>query len=399
MASPVASHNPAGVFKGLGMLAGSAINTLGNWRDPNAQSYTSVPGLGNVDISASLQSGSVVRPASANTSSQVLGQQFSSTPIGPARPTTGTGGSYPVNTSITSPTPTPSPTGQPTPNPFDALKGEISSGYDQYFNNLNSLLGGLDGQRQGLEQIANNQYQQGFNTLTGQYNTGVNDLNATRRTTEANQAKNLKSLAESMRNQFLSGSVMLGAKGAGDSSAANQYAYALTKMGNQQRGDVVGQTAEIQNQINDREFKLKQTYDTETQNLALERDSKIGEIAQWFSDAQNSIRSQIADGSLRKAQDIANVSKDALNTALNMYQQTVSMFQNKQSALESWAMSNSQTINQLKQNMASVANYTPTLPAFQGMNGLPNVTSGNQTGLFSGFGGSQTDETNKPLFG
>jgi len=74
---------------------------------------------------------------------------------------------------------------------------------------------------------------------------------------EKNQVKTLRDLSENVRNSFMAGNVYLGARGAGDSSASNQYAYALTKMGSKQRADIMNNTSGIMGDIDNREFKLK----------------------------------------------------------------------------------------------------------------------------------------------
>lgn len=74
--------DPRMTFSGLGKMVGGAIDYLGNKRNPNAQSYSSLPFVGNVDVSKTFQTGGLVRPAYASTgpqasSGEVLGAQES----------------------------------------------------------------------------------------------------------------------------------------------------------------------------------------------------------------------------------------------------------------------------------------------------------------------------------
>lgn len=287
-------------------------------------------------------------------------------------------------------------TGQDIQSAFNPIRDQINSGYNDYFNQLNDISRDLSNQRNSQEQIVQNQYQQGVNTLDDQFRTGQRDLQTTRQRVESNQAKNLSDLSESLRNQFLTGQNVLGAQGAGDSSAVNQYSYALTKMGNKNRGDITAQTAQIQNDINDREFKLKSSYDTEIRNLSLERDNQIQGIAQWLSEQQNAIRQARATGELSRSQDIQRASENALQTAMQAVSQIRAESQNKRAALEQWAINQSQNIAQLKSNMSGVASYSPDLPAFQGINGTPQNQQQQATNLF-GYG-NREDRQNRPLF-
>lgn len=284
-----------------------------------------------------------------------------------------------------------------TSDPYADIRNSISGGWDSYLGGLGGMLTGLEGQRSAQEGIAGNQYDQGYNTLTNQRDIGVNDLNSDRTETQQNQAKTLRDLSSNIRNSFMAGNIYLGSRGAGDSSAANQYSYALTKLGNRQRSDVMGQTSNIMNDINDREFQLKNTYDTSIKNLQSERDAKINQIAEWFNGAQNQIKQAIAEGGLNKSQDLANLSKDILTRSLTAIDRINEDVRNRQSALESWAMSNSDTIQQLRSNMGQIANFTPQLPGYQPVTGTPQVDSTGNLRVPAGFG-SGADEK-KDLFG
>jgi len=107
------------------------------------------------------------------------------------------------------------------------------AGYNDYYKQLDQQLSSLGGQRAGQEQIAQNTYQQGLNTATGQYTQGQQNLDTSRQ-------KTLRDLSSNLAQSWQQGNIALGTRGASDSSAANQYSYALTKMGNRNRGDIQG---------------------------------------------------------------------------------------------------------------------------------------------------------------
>jgi hypothetical protein len=273
----------------------------------------------------------------------------------------------------------------------DQMRGNIENTYSGYENYLNQILSGLNPQAEAQRGTINNQYQQGYNMLSSQLAQGQADLGEERIRTEKSQAKSMKDLASAMRNQFISGQVALGAKGAGDSSAANQYSYALTKMGNQQRGNIASQTADIMREIGGREFKLKNVYDTEIKNIALERDSQLNQVAQWLSEQQNSIKQLLAEGQLRKGQDLNSLAMNAYNQAIQMANQANTVAQNKTAALQSWAMGNASNIQQLRQNMAGIADYTANTPSFTGLN--TNIALGGSRNNIPVYGGGyNTDE-------
>lgn len=268
-------------------------------------------------------------------------------------------------------------TGQPgasmpygwTPPSGDNGIGATNDMYNQYYAQLDEILNNsLPGQSQNMITSAQ------ANTNT---NLAQNDLNLTQGQDLLNQQKgqanttqnrNLKTLAESMRNQFNTGQLLLGSRGAGDSSAVNQYSYALTKMGNQQRGNIMSQTSDFVNQLAQKGQALLQTYQQEKVRINNELQSNMASIAQWLANAQDQIRMQKAQGGLQQGADIRAITTNLYNQALAAAQQTKTAFQNRALALENWAVNNSTSLDQLRQNIAGI----------QPLMGSPNVdNSGN----------------------
>lgn len=278
------------------------------------------------------------------------------------------------------------------------VRNDINSGYDAYFNQLNDIMNqGLPQQRTAQEQIAQSQYDQGLNQLGTQRTLGLQDLGAQSTKATNEQNRTLKDISENVRNLFQSGNTYLGSLGAGDSSAANQYSYALTKLGSKQRGNVQSQYADIQNDIAGRETRLNEIYNSETNNLKSQLDQQIAGISQWFAEQQNALKQAQAQGQLAKGQDLASLSQNLLNVALQNLQNVKAEAANRRSALEQWAMSNAQNINQLKQNFASISTVNPIFPQAQSIQGMPQV--GSAGGLFGGapigFGVSSDEERNR----
>jgi len=283
------------------------------------------------------------------------------------------------------------------------MKAAIESGYSGYFNQLDTVLNqGLPAQKTAQEGIVQGQYQTGLTDITGQQTAGTADLATQKRLVQEQQVKSLKDISGNIRNQMLAGNVYLGARGAGDSSAANQYAYALTKLGSQARGNVMGQTSSIMNDIADREFKLNNIFNTESNKLKSDYDTKINSVAQWYADAQNQIRQMQAQGAISKGKDLAAISQQMLSYAMQQLQTVQAAFTNQQSALQSWAMTRAQDITQLKQNMAAItANYNPQINAPGAINVAGNMFGGGTTptAYVNPYTGSTTEKKYNPLTG
>lgn len=274
----------------------------------------------------------------------------------------------------------------------DYMRGQIESGYNDYFSKLNDLYGGLNTQGQAQENIAQNSYNQSISDLLANKQSSLGDIGLSEQKLEANQVKNLRDIGSNIQNQYMAGNVMLGARGAGDSSAANQYSYALNRIGSKERGNVMNQTAQSQAELENQKAKLNNIVTQETSRLDTEFANVKQQISSWLAEQQNNIKSMIAEGTLRKSQDIASATTNALNTALSLYQTKASEITNKKSQLETWAANNASNINQLKTNMASIGQYIPNMPTANAINGGVQVDSqGNLRSLF-GYGTSDEDK-------
>lgn len=282
-------------------------------------------------------------------------------------------------------------------------RGAIESGYSDYFAQLDAMLEqGLPAQRTAQEELARLQYTGGVEQLQPQLTAGETLLQRQRERTETSQARNLRDLAANLRNAFMTGNIFLGARGAGDSSAARMYSYALTKLASQQRGDIMTQTADVMREIGDREMNLQNVYNAEVNRLASERDQKIMSIASWFAEQQNALRGAKAEGALRKGQDLATLSQNLLSAALNQLNFVQQEASNRRAALEQWALNNATSIQQVKANLQQVSQFQPTLPQAQPIAGQPTIQAGggfNVPGYAPiGYGTRRAEEEERPLF-
>lgn len=277
-------------------------------------------------------------------------------------------------------------------------RDEISSGWDSYIRGLDSQLSGLSTQRGAQEGIVNSQYSQGVNSLGLQRDQGMQALDQDRQAAQQNQVSNLRDISSNIRNAFQAGNVYLGSRGAGDSSAANQYSYALNKMGTQQRSDVMNNTANIMADVDARETNLRNIFDTETRNLDLKKNEQVQQIAVWFADAQNQIKGLQNEGKLKKSQDLQSVSKDLLNQAIAKVNQIEAEAKSRRQILDQWALNNSSTIQEARSKIEAMSIFDPSYAQAQSIQGVP--TMGATGGAVNyGGGGSSYEEDRNNLFG
>jgi len=294
--------------------------------------------------------------------SQVLGNATVNTGKAPTTPTT----QQPVTQQPSG--------GEQQTDPYAQVRSDISSGWDQYLASLDQQLAGLSGQKANQEGIVTSQQTQNQNTLDLNKTQALTSLGNEQTQTNQNQVKSLGDLAANIRNSMMAGNVYLGANAASDSSAANQYAYALTKLATQQRAGITNNTANILADIQGRVDNVNNIYNTEKKNLQEQVNQQILGIAQWFANAQQTIQQQQAQGSLGKSQDLSSLSKDILNQGIAAIQSIQQMAVNRQATLDSWAASNSQNAQQLKSNLQTISTPQYQLPTANAIGG-PQVTS------------------------
>lgn len=274
-------------------------------------------------------------------------------------------------------------TNNPPSLPSNDQSGQINSGWDSYTNSLNDLLNNnLPGQKQSQEQIAQNAYNTGVSQAGTQKEQGIQDVNT-------QQASSLKDLAGNVRNLFNAGNTYLGSRGASDSSAANQYSYAITQMGTKERGNIMKQAQDRVSQIGD-------IYNSEVNRLQSDLTNNMAQISQWFSEQQATLKQQLGQAGLGRSQDLQNASQNLYNQALGEMQRIQAEVSNRRSSLESWALSNSKTVQEAIANMNSVSNSMPQFQGIQG--GMPQVTAEGQQYIPSGYGATE-EQKNRGLFG
>jgi hypothetical protein len=198
------------------------------------------------------------------------------------------------------------------------LRGEIGGAWDAYIQSLGTLEGDI------------------VNSKSAQMNTVNTNLEHNNQLVNNQSASSLKDLHNQMRNAFQAGNTQLGAFGAGDSSAANMYGYAINRQGLRQAGDLQTQT---------RNALMENKY---------QADNALNGIAQWFSEKQIQLKQMIAEGSLNKAKDIAALSKSFLDQAIAQANAVTQNRTNRENAIIEWATANSTNMAQLSQNISQI---------------------------------------------
>lgn len=279
------------------------------------------------------------------------------------------------------------------------MEGQINSGYNNYFGQLDAMVGDLSNSAQSQTNQANLYSDQQISDLQSNSTQNISDLNRETVKTEQNQVKTLKDISDNIRNLMQGGNTYLGSRGAGDSSAVNQYAYALTKLGSKQRGDAQTQVKGIIDNINDRISKVKNIATQETNRIKSELGIKTQEIGQWLSEQQMAIKQAKANGELSKSQDLQSLTTNLYNQAVQQLTQLQNAASQRMATIESWALSNSTSAKQAIAKAQEYASYQAPSIGYTPISGTP--TSDAQGNVTANYGGgvNTQDEYLKKLLG
>lgn len=273
----------------------------------------------------------------------------------------------------------PQPSGDPTQNQQQSGPSEQEIFQKYLDDSYNNAFGDISRQEDVLGQTKASQEQQVGNL----YNTSNSRLNSEKglalSTIENQQSKSLTDLATAIRQQFQAGNTMLGARGASDSSAANQYSYALTKMGSKQQGDLMSNYSQRRGQI-------ESIYANNIKDLETSKINQLMQIKDWFNQATSQLSSQRSALSGQKSQAI-------LDFALQQIQTVKAQEQSRKDALSQWALNRSTTLNQAAQALGIPSQ---NLPAFQSLNQSLGTTTPTTNSM---FGYSNTNDQQQTLFG
>ncbi len=199
------------------------------------------------------------------------------------------------------------------------------------------------------------------------------------------QVKTLRDVSSNIRNLLQAGNNYLGARNASDSSATNQYSYAITKLGSQQRGDVMSQTRQLQSEIDDKVYKLSTAYNNEKNKMNLDYSNKKYEVQLWLAEAGNELKRQKASGMLNRNADLNSLSTNLYNQAVTKLQNLEAQYQAQQTGLTNWVLQNSNSVAEVQRGLKQLGSYVAPTQSYSAIqNPFGNYQNSSQTPVYGG---------------
>ena len=254
------------------------------------------------------------------------------------------------------------------------LRGQVESIYQPVFESLDRLAGLLPGWKEEKLGTIGNLYQTQLGELGGAQEAARQRLEGYRGEIRADQAQNLKALAESMRNWARAGQIQLGSWGAGSSSATPMYQYALAKEAGKRGTDIARQSSAMFNDLRMKEEDINLAYNQSKSQLDTWKTEQMGAITDWYNTQLSNIEQQKATASGEKARALASAENSLIQEAYNRLLNIQGQAQQWDAAMKEWAINRLAGIDDMKMALGQMANYSPQQIVWnelQGMGSMP----------------------------
>ena len=254
------------------------------------------------------------------------------------------------------------------------LRGQVESIYQPVFESLDRLAGLLPGWKEEKLGTIGNLYQTQLGELGGAQEAARQRLEGYRGEIRADQAQNLKALAESMRNWARAGQIQLGSWGAGSSSATPMYQYALAKEAGKRGTDIARQSSAMFNDLRMKEEDINLAYNQSKSQLDTWKTEQMGAITDWYNTQLSNIEQQKATASGERARALASAENSLIQEAYNRLLNIQDQAQQWDAAMREWAINRLASIDDMKMQLGQMANYSPQQIVWnelQGMGSMP----------------------------
>lgn len=214
---------------------------------------------------------------------------------------------------------------------------EIGGAFDPIFSELDRQLSGLSGRQRDFESQINRSTVDQLSAVDANTSSSVETL-------EGERSRGLRDLEEDIRNQMTASNRIIGAAGAGASSAVGQASEAVARIGQRARSDLNQNAATQLKSIE--ELSLKQKNDINTW-----KQDKLFEISDFFAKQLDALTLQKAGASRDKKNSIAQlefqIEQDYINQLRGLDQQTLQYNQ----SVDKWQQDRTQKLSAFDQSL------------------------------------------------
>lgn len=259
------------------------------------------------------------------------------------------------------------------------IRGNIDSGFNQYTNELTNIENSYPAYQAADENLVNSTYGTITSGLQQGKQAAIDKLGIARNRVAETGKRSGADLAQNLRNMLRSGSLQLGAAGAGDSSAANvMMPYAYSKVAAHEQGN-------IQRNMNDQNLTLDEKgIDTETAFS-----SELASAEQWKQGAIQGIRDKYlpqiqqirmmkANAPLQKVQSLNALEENILSNVRNQVNQIDAEVRGFRQNLDLAARQYAGNVQDRRIELGAAAQYNPYAINFNPMQAMSDPRQRNE---------------------
>jgi len=260
-------------------------------------------------------------------------------------------------------------------NALNALRNSVNTQYDQVFAVLDEMAGRIPQQRAEREANLANLYNAQQNEINTAMQGSLGALDASRANVKANQVQSVRDLQDNLRKMLQAANIQLGIGGAGDSSAANMYAYALSKQAGRGSADISNQASRQYAAIDAQAQQIRATADDQLAKLETWKATNLDNIVVDTQNRLDNIQAQKANATGQRAAALTSAEQSIINNALTQLQKIGDQATQWQQALTAWTLDRMATLDDAKLQISGLGKYDVADIVANELKGLGNLTS------------------------
>lgn len=272
----------------------------------------------------------------------------------------------------------------------EQLRSQIESGFNDIFSQLDKMAGLIPQQEQQAEQFVQQSFGNALSGLEKEKEANLQRLGTYKEDIQREAKQRSQEIANNIRNLLYSSQNIVGALGAGASSAANvMLPYALSKQAAKAGSQVASQAVAQLGELHRKELDIGNTFMQAKTQLEQDKISKLSALKQQYEDLKRRIDEAKLTAKGQRLQALINLDQSLYNQAAQKAAQIEAEARQKQNAIEEWARNRLAQLDNVKLQLSRTAQFSPRQLVYNELRGLGS--------LYAGMGGETGEDILNPL--
>lgn len=236
--------------------------------------------------------------------------------------------------------------------------GMINSQFGEYFSNLDRQIGLLPEEQATQEAKVGNLATGSQADITlGQQQTGQT-IDTGIANAQQNKSTSLRDLEGDMRSSLFAGNQYLGARGAGDSSAADMYKFAISKQANKAKSGVLQTFNKTLGELDQKKVDLQNITNSEMTKLKTWKDNALLDVTKYINDKKDALQNLISQGRIDQATALRELNTTIYNQAQSRLQAIEQQATAFSQSMQQWATQRAASLDDYKLQLTKSAQFS-----------------------------------------